>query len=164
MFKSLRSWLNFKAVLGGAIFAFFVFGAFLLLLWSARGQNLPTPPSTAILSVIKAPTKTPPGPITTPTPTLASTSSNEPVPLPKGVIEKGDYVKVVQTGGDGLRLHTTAGVSSKVNYVAIEAEVLLVKDGPIEADGYTWWYLQDPYTENAAGWGVANYLAVAQNP
>jgi hypothetical protein len=68
------------------------------------------------------------------------------------------------TGGTGLRLHKEAGVSSEVDYVAIEAEVFLVEDGPLDADGYVWWLLQDPFTDNVVGWGAANYLAVVQNP
>jgi len=81
-----------------------------------------------------------------------------------GEIKIGDYVQVTGTGGDGLRLHETAGVASKVNYIAIDSEVFIVKDGPVDADGYVWWELQDPYTDDMVGWGVANYLAVVQNP
>ena len=76
----------------------------------------------------------------------------------------GDYVQVSGTGGDGLRLHQEAGVSSDVRYIAIEAQLFLVIDGPIVADGYTWWRLQDPYTDNTVGWGVGNYLVIVNNP
>lgn len=164
MFRWLKAWLNYKVILGGLLFAAFVFTALLFLLWTARAKNINSVPATAILNVIEAPTKTSPAPITTPTPTMEPTSVGGQVPLPSGVIKKGDYVQVVGTGGDGLRLHGTAGVASEVHYVAIDTEVFLVTEGPIEADGYSWWYLQDPYTENAVGWGVANYLAVVQNP
>jgi hypothetical protein len=163
MFRSIRGWVNVKVVFGGIIFAVCVFTILLGVLWSARAQNIRLAPSTALLSVIDLPTSTPPIPVATPTPTQAPTSEQQ-EPLPMGVIKIGDYVQVTGTGGDGLRLHETAGVTGKVNYVAIDTEVFKVKDGPIDADGYIWWELQDPYTDNVVGWGVTNYLAVFQNP
>ena len=48
--------------------------------------------------------------------------------------------------------------------MASEAEIFIVKDGPIEADGYTWWYLLGPFDETRNGWAVSNYLVLAQNP
>ncbi len=39
-----------------------------------------------------------------------------------------------------------------------EAEVFKVEDGPMEADGYTWWYLVGPFDPDRKGWGVADYL------
>jgi len=163
MFRSIRSWVNVKVVFGGIIFAVCVFAILLGVLWSVRAQNIRIAPSTALLSVIEVPTSTPPIPVSTPMPTQAPTSEQQ-EPLPMGVIKIGDYVQVTGTGGDGLRLHETAGVAGKVNYVSIDTEVFKVKDGPVDADGYVWWELQDPYTDNVVGWGVANYLAVVQNP
>jgi hypothetical protein len=163
MFTSIRGWLNLKVVLGGIIFAVCVFAILLGVLWSARAQNTRTAPSTALLSVIEVPTITPPMPVSTPTPSQTPTSEQQ-EPIPMGDIKIGDYVQVTGTGGDGLRLHETAGVAGKVNYVATDAQVFKVKDGPIDADGYVWWELQDPYTDDVVGWGVANYLAVVQNP
>jgi hypothetical protein len=101
--------------------------------------------------------------MSTPTQIEKPTSSQQ-APPPSGDIVIGDYVQVSGTGGDGLRLHNSAGVSSEVRYIAIEAEVFIVKDGPIDVDGYLWWLLQDPYTDNAVGWGVGNYLVIVQNP
>lgn len=163
MFKILRNLLNIKVILGAIIFGAGVFAVLVGILWSAKAKSISQVPATAILNIIEAPIEPPLEPITTPIPTPSPTTSQQ-VPPPSGDIAVGNYVQVSGTGGDGLRLHNTAGVSSKVNYIAIEAEVLLVKDGPIDADGYVWWELQDPYTENAVGWGVANYLKVVQNP
>jgi hypothetical protein len=61
-------------------------------------------------------------------------------------------------------MHASAAVASEVRYVAIESEVFLVKDGPIEADGYTWWQLEDPYNKTMVGWGVSIYLSTTRNP
>lgn len=163
MRRSLFKWLNFKIILGGVLFAICTFAALLAILWSSRQDGLPSVPSTALFNIIEAPTQTLPAlvvtPIQTPTPTVAPGE-----PQPNKDIALGDYVQVTGTGGDGLRLHASAGVSGKVNYIAIDSEVMLVKDGPIDADGYTWWLLQDPYTQDANGWGAGNYLVVVQNP
>jgi hypothetical protein len=99
----------------------------------------------------------------TPTPTLNPYSTQE-AGLPGVQITLGDFVQVSGTGGDGLRLHVTPGVSSDVDYVAIESEVFITKDGPVDSDGYYWWLLRDPYSEKTLGWGVENYLSVVKNP
>jgi len=39
-----------------------------------------------------------------------------------------------------------------------------VRDGPQEADGYTWWYLVAPYDENRAGWAASEFLAAIPSP
>jgi hypothetical protein len=163
MLRIIRNLFNIKVILGAIIFAAGVFAILLLILWSLKAENNIPAPGTAILNIIEVPTQTPPAPITTPTQVLTPTSAQS-VPLPSGEIAIGDYVQVNGTGGNGLRLHVTAGISGEVHYIAIEAEVFLVKDGPINADGYIWWQLQDPYTDNAVGWGVSNYLVVVQNP
>lgn len=161
--RFLRNLLTIKVVIGAIIFGIGVFAVLLGILWSARANENSAVPATAILKIIEAPTQTPlvGNPTETATPTPASA---ERTPLPSTDIAIGSYVQVSGTGGDGLRLHDAAGVASKVNYIAIESELFIVKDGPIEMDGYIWWLLQDPYTDRATGWGVANYLVVAQNP
>jgi hypothetical protein len=158
--KLLRVSLNLKVILGGIVFALLVFAFFMVVLWTAKATDSNPIPATAILKVIDAPTATPVAPKQTPT--SAITPGQEPTAAAN--ISLGNYVQVSGTGGDGLRLHESAGVASKARFIALESEVFIVKDGPVEADGYVWWFLQDPYSENAAGWGVANYLVVVQNP
>ncbi|MGE5123905.1 MAG: hypothetical protein ACM3H7_05265 [Acidobacteriaceae bacterium] len=159
----MRSWLNIRVIFVAILFALGIFALLVYLLWNSKAPSISTLPGTAVLSVIKAPTQTPLAPKTTDTPTPEPTRQGQ-EPAPAGNILVGNYVQVTGTEGDGLRLHVSAGVSSEVHYVALEAEVFIVKEGPIDADGYQWWYLQDPYTQDAVGWGVANYLAVVKNP
>jgi hypothetical protein len=163
MFGSFRNWLNFKVILGAIVFALCVFSVLLGILWSAKTRSITQVAATAMLNVIEVPPKTPTAPAKTVTPTINPSSSQE-APMPGGEINLGDYVQVSGTGGDGLRLHATAGVASEVEYIAIDAQFFLVKDGPIDADGYIWWLLQDPFIDNTVGWGVANYLSVVENP
>ncbi len=163
MLRFLRNLFNLKVILAAIVFALAIFGIMMLLLWTAKAKDVAPIPATAILNITAAPTSTPIAQIATPTIAITPTPTQG-LPPASGNIAVGDYVQVSGTGGDGLRLHETAGVASEVSFIAIESEVLQVKEGPIEADGYTWWRLQDPYTENASGWGVANYLVVVQNP
>src|SRR4030067_403552 len=41
---------------------------------------------------------------------------------------------------------------------AIEKDVFVVRDGPRDSDGYTWWYLEGLIDQSRKGWGVPNYL------
>jgi len=165
MMRIIRYIFNFKVLLGALVFGLVVFAVVIWFLWSARSQGQSQVPATAILKIIAAPTQTLPMPVTTPTPT-ATPSTSQAAPTPTGdlSITTGKYVQVTGTSGEGLRLHESPGISTKINYVAIDAEVFVVKDGPVDADGYIWWELQDPYNNHAGGWGVANYLMVVQNP
>ncbi len=161
--KSGGKFLSYKVLLAGVVFGLGMVAVLLVILYSAKATQTSQTPATAIVKIIQAPTQTLPGVIITPTPTLAPTAIQS-TPTPSGDIILGVYVEVSGTGGDGLRLHNEANVASKVNYVAIDAEVFIVMAGPVEADGYIWWELQDPVSKNAIGWGVANYLSVVKNP
>ncbi len=163
MLRSLFKLVNYKVILGGIAFAICVFAVLVWLLWSARAHEFNPLPATAILNVVEAPTSTSIAPTATQTPTPQATRSAD-VPLTGFEISIGEYVQVKGTGGSGLRLHASPGVSSEVRYVAIDSEVFIVKDGPVDADGYKWWKLQDPYSATAGGWGVADYLAVVKSP
>ena len=162
MFRTARDWLNLKVVVGAIVFAICLFAALVAILWSARADSLPRAASTARLSIIDAALNTPTPHITI-TPTPEPSSSQAPIP-PGGNISLGELVQVAGTGGDGLRIHVTAGVAGEVQYIAIDSEVFRVKEGPVEADGYSWWLLEDPYTEKTVGWGASNYLVGVQNP
>jgi hypothetical protein len=158
----MRAWINGKVIVGAILVGTVMFAALFLLLWSVKPEIYTRAASTPILSVIQAPTETPILRITA-SPTAEPTTVPG-VPTPSGDIAIGDYVQVTGTGGDGLRVHSSPGVSTEVRYVAIDAEVFVVKDGPVEADGYTWWQLQDPYNLTMVGWGATNYLSVVKNP
>lgn len=134
------------------------------LAWLTRPASSPTASATAIVNIIKAPTATP----LAPTPTAGNpVSPGEEIPgsSPAGEgIAVDAYVQIVGTGGDGLRLRDKAGLAGTMRLLGSEAEVFLVKDGPVETDGYTWWYLVGPFDDTRFGWAVANYLSIVQNP
>jgi hypothetical protein len=84
--------------------------------------------------------------------------------IPADVIAVGGYVQITGTGGDGLRLRSAPGLTSELLFLGEDAEVFQVRDGPQEANGYTWWYLVAPYDETRAGWAAANFLTIVPPP
>jgi hypothetical protein len=151
-------------VMAGAVaLAIVLMCATLSLVWVTRPDEAASGPPTAILSVIQAPTSTPV--VDTPTPPAGqqSTEAVPPAPLP-GTFGIGAYVQISGTEGDGLRLRSAPGLQGQVEFLALESEVFQIREGPRDADGYTWWFVVAPYDENVQGWAVSNYLAVVQNP
>ncbi len=122
---------------------------------------VPTPPVANPNPLIPADTPTlSAGAQTTPG---AAAETQMPSP-PPGVIAVGDYVQIVGTGGDGLRLRGEPGLAAQVLMLGSESEVFKVDEGPREADGYTWWRLIGPFDTNRGGWAAVNFLQVVQNP
>lgn len=128
------------------------------ILWSTLPAPGAVPVSTPVMTLIAAPTSTQ-------TPTVAPVSLTPTVTptldlSPDGGIQVGAYVQITGTGGDGLRLREGPGTDFKQIFLGREAEIFLVKDGPREGSGYTWFYLVAPYDTSRSGWAVANFLQV----
>jgi len=158
----LRSLFEPRVILGAIGVASILFCGGLFLLWMTRSAPVRHGLPTVALTVISVPTANP-----SPTPSsLAVNKPDESTPLPptSSTITVGAFVQVVGTGGEGLRLRTEPGLSSQVRLLGREAETFQVRDGPVEADGYLWWYLVSPADESRSGWAVSNYLELSQNP
>lgn len=69
--------------------------------------------------------------------------------------EVGDYVKVGDTGGEGLRLRSGPGLGHDTVEMLEEGTTLRVVGGPQVADGFTWWYLEHRGT---LGWCADDWL------
>lgn len=107
-----------------------------------------------------------PGP--TSTPRIAPTPTHDPAlgtatPLP-GEMALYVYVQINGTGGEGLRLRPTPGLSGEPLFLGFDTEIFQITDGPQQADGYTWWYLIAPYDETRAGWAAADFLEPIEAP
>lgn len=159
----LKIIFNPWVILGAIVFAGLLYLLTLGLLWLGKPEQVASSAPTPILTILEAPTPTLPLPTETPEPEITPTNPVPPPP-PEGMLGVGAYVQVSGTGGDGLRLRDEAGLQGRVLMLAIEAEVFQITGGPVEADNYTWWYLQAPYEESRTGWAAANYLSPVQTP
>lgn len=161
--RSIRSVISPWTLLGALVVALGLAGCFYLGLLFTKPGRTSIALGTAVINMIPAPTSTIPAPTMAPTPTITPTV-NAPLPPEPGNLAIDSLVQISGTGGDPLRFRKDPGLGGQVVFLAIEAEVFKVTDGPVEADGYTWWYLASPYDPNKKGWAVANYLQVNQNP
>ncbi len=138
-------------------------GGFLLLValvWMfVSAPDAPEPGSiSAALTIIPAPTGTSaPPPTATPDPNLT------PTPIP-GQVGLGGYVQVAGTDGQGLRIRSNPGLQGEFLFLALDSEMFIVRDGPVELDGYTWWYLTAPYDEQRVGWAASSFLEYIPPP
>ncbi len=152
--------LNLVVVFIGLLLAFGLCAVIAALINGFKPANPPLAASTAVLTVIPAPSPTPlplPGDETTGTPTPPGGGSQDGIAL-------GMYVQISGTGGDGLKMRSAPGMESDTLFLGMEAEVYQVKDGPKDADGYTWWYLEAPYDQTRKGWAASKYLTIVASP
>lgn len=166
--RDLTRWLFSPWVLGGAlVISLLLLAVVLGVIWFTRPGRQPVAASTAVLNVVALATSTPIPPTPTPTQPVTPTPTldpNIPPPPEPGTFGIGGYVQISGTGGDGLRLRVDPGLQTEVRMLGAESEVFIIRDGPVEVDGYTWWYLVGPFDETRRGWAVANYLTVVQQP
>jgi hypothetical protein len=159
----IKQVLNGKVMIAALGIAFLLLcGSVVYILVTRPAAPVTDPgPVTAALTIIPAATGTPrtlPPTLTSlpPTPTLP------PTPAP-GEFALGAYVQV-DTGGDALRIRAEPGLNSDPLFLAFDAEVFLVTDGPRSADGYTWWYLAASYDTARTGWAAQDFLTVIPSP
>ena len=76
-------------------------------------------------------------------------------------ISIGMEVEVFGTGGSGLRFRSEPGVNSKILFIGPDQGVYLVDGGPVEEDGFVWWFLVSSQLADRRGWAVSNYLRPA---
>lgn len=85
-------------------------------------------------------------------------------PTPVGVT-LGATIAVSGVDDQQLNVRDIAGVTgSSILFRADEGEQFLIVDGPRQADGFTWWQIQDVSNNSRTGWAVSNYLTVVSLP
>ncbi len=155
----LSDYLNRWVILGS------IGVAALLLVLTLVLIGLTSPRATPAVGFVPADLTMLPAPTHTPLATLIPTLNPNVTPtLAEGVIGIGGYVQITGTEGQGLRLRVSPGLNGEQAFLGFDEEVFEVRDGPKEADGYTWWYLVAPYDETRAGWAAADFLAVVPSP
>ncbi len=76
-------------------------------------------------------------------------------------ISPGRYVRVVNTQGIGLYLRAQPELGSSTLVGLPEGTMLLVTEGPHEADGHIWWKVR---YGNHLGWCAADWLELCDAP
>jgi hypothetical protein len=160
MMSLLRQVFRPGIILGILLLGMLMTLGMLGLLWLTRPAVPLTRVSTADLNIIRVPTVTPTAAATV----VVETPTPESLDDPSGSIAIGSYVMVSGTGGDGLRVRPDAGLGQGVRFLAGDGEIFVVQDGPVEIDGYTWWYLVKPDDAARSGWAVDNFLQVVNAP
>lgn len=115
----------------------------------------------ALMTVIPAPTGTPLPPAT---PTIDFNAPTATSTLAPGQIGVGSYVQIKGTDGLGLRIRSAPGLDGNPLFIAFDAEVFVVKDGPRKSDGYTWYSLVAPYDESRTGWAASEFFTIIPPP
>ncbi|TET38867.1 MAG: hypothetical protein E3J69_01085 [Anaerolineales bacterium] len=142
----------------GVLLGMITLSVLIVLGYFTRQAQVPIPPATPILILINAPTVS----ITSMPPTETAEPSNTSTPTlspeASGSLSLGRLVEVYGTGGDGLRMRDNVGLESKIEFLAVESEVFELRDGPVQKDGYEWWFLVNPYNLDKTGWAVSTYL------
>ena len=152
--KSLKSLFNPVTLITGAILLVGMVLAGMAVVFLARSPA-PALGATPVMTILPALSLTPEliQPSLTPSPTPTTVFF-----LPEGVIGVGAYVQVSGTQGAGLRMRAEPGLDGAIEFTALDSEVFLVIDGPIEEDGYQWWHLEAPYDATRNGWSAGEFL------
>jgi len=146
----------------GAVAGLLVLAAVLVVTGFSRRASQQMQAAAPAMTVVPRPSPTemvPPSPTALPTETPQPAAAQDPG---TGRIGVGLFVEVYGTEGDGLRLRASPGTSGAIQLLVGESEVFAVRDGPVEADGRTWFYLVSPSDASRAGWAVSDYLRLAQ--
>ena len=155
-----RKLVTIWVVVGGFVVGASLLLVFYLVLGWKRPPQQPDGVVEVALTVVPVPSASP-----TPTLLLTPTPDAALVPTPlDGTFVLDSYVKVVGTGGAGLRLRVNPGLDYEPVYLGMEDEIFKVEAGPQLADGYTWWLLVAPFEPERQGWAVSNYLESVQEP
>lgn len=92
--------------------------------------------------------------------TQAEVSSEDSVIQPTsipGVFSIDMQVRVSNTGGDGLKVHSEPAIESDTLTIASENSVWIIIEGPILKDGRIWWKILSESSQ-ISGWAVQDYL------
>jgi hypothetical protein len=157
MIRWMLSRVNIWVILVALLVAGLMIGGIGLLILLLPTQRPPAEQPPALLTIIPAPTAT-----STPEPTAIFPTPT--VPVAVDGISQGMYVQISGTEGQGLRLRSGPGTSNPPRFLGMDSEVFLVKDGPRDSDGFTWWYLEAPYDPGRSGWAASAYLTIVNQP
>jgi len=121
---------------------------------TATPMHSATPRPTVTLASISVPTlASEPTAAATPAPTAAPTTQPTTIGL-------GARVEVTGTGASQLRVRQAAGTSAGTIKFVPDGTRFVVVGGPEQANGYTWWKVDDQ--AGTVGWVAGQFLKLAQ--
>lgn len=112
-----------------------------------QGSSAPTDRTASVDAVstrTPRPTRTP-APVITATATLTSTDILQPALRP------GSQARVVNVGAAALLARSGPGTNEPVQARFVEGTEVTILEGPVEADGYTWWLIE---ADSRNGWSA----------
>jgi hypothetical protein len=152
---------------GGILMTLIGFGLSVLLLRSflLREPLAVTPPEPTVI-ILTAP----PSPTWTPLPAVTAPTAQPtftPVPTPDiavapETITVGYYAQVVNTEGVGVTVRGGPSTSNAPLTIANERVVLLVLEGPVEANDFLWWEIRLP--DGTEGWVAGDFIEPVAAP
>ncbi|MCD4673053.1 MAG: hypothetical protein K8R77_10350 [Anaerolineaceae bacterium] len=153
IFLKVKQTWNVWVGLGALLFAGLLCTLLFLFIWVLTPKNtISGVTSNALVTRLPAPTYTPVVPMTA-TPTVDGSALD-------GILF-GLEVEIYDTGGAGLRFRSEPGIGADVQFIASDQEVFKVEGGPVEEDGFVWWYLMSTQVSDRRGWAVSTYLRPA---
>lgn len=140
--------------------------AYGIIVTALSRDPLPVAPIEPTIIVLTAP----PSPMPTatqilPTPTVLATATAVATPDYNLVPEELTiefYAEVANTDNVGVTVRGGPSTNNARVTVAPEGAVVLVLDGPEEANDFLWWHIQ--MEDGTDGWAVSNYLIPAARP
>lgn len=117
----------------------------------------------SLAGALSAPPTPTPRPTWTPLPSPTPTVALTPTPTLPASIQVGIFVKVTGAGEQGLSFRKAPGLQAERIRFLPEGTIMRVVGGPEEADGLTWWQLEDPQT-GEQGWAAGAYLTPSYGP
>jgi hypothetical protein len=151
------SLINGRTITGSLVIGILLSLCLVGWLWLYR--PLPSAPAPAVITLLPGPTSTVQATLTPTVDIYIPTATPRP-----GDIAVGQYVQIKGTEGQGLRIRSAPGLNGEMVFLGYDAEVFLIKDGPVQKDEYTWWYLVAPYDDARAGWAAADFLSYISSP
>jgi hypothetical protein len=84
-------------------------------------------------------------------------TSEEGTAIP-GVFAQNMQVRVSNTDGEGLKVHSEPDIESDTLTIAAEDSLWIIIDGPVISESRIWWKIQSQESE-IEGWAVQDYLS-----
>lgn len=152
--QKIRETWNVWVGVAGAAFAVLLCGLLFLFLWVLAPAAINTDGAAkAVVTRLPAPTFTPVVEMTS-TPAVDEWTVDG--------IAYGVNVEIFDTGGSGLRFRAEPGIDGDIQFIANDREAFQVEGGPVEEDGFVWWYLVSTEASSRSGWAVSSYLQVVE--